>query len=132
MAIDVRWLDEDQRAIFWTFEPYWTPQDYHQAVVKTKTMLRSRPEIKLDIIADMRLTVMFPVRVVEYAVEYHRSAPLDSNYGVGIIVSQNVVHHSIYQMLDALPDTKSRFVMTDTMEQAHDVWQQRQRRRPAS
>ncbi len=131
MAIEVRWLDEDEMAIFWRFDPYWTPQDYRQAVTDTKTMLRSRPELEVDIIADMRSTVMFPVRVVGAAVEYHRTAPADSNYGVGIVVSGNVVHHAIYQMLDALPDTQSRFVMTDTMEQAHDIWQERQHTRLA-
>lgn len=123
--IEVSWFDLERKAVLWVFQANATVDCLEAVTDQTNGMTAGRP--RFDVVADVSQLTILPAMAIGALSKLHRRAP--SNYGVTIIVGANVFVRSALSVAGRLAPIRGRYILVDTMEQAHHELMARQQAR---
>lgn len=118
MTIEVRWLDEPEKTLFYSFQGYWTWDEFSDAINKTIAMTLDRTGA-LPVLIDMRDSKnMLPANLTTRA--QHTSELADGHLSPVIVVGAGQVWQVFVTVMRAMGnDLAHQVQFVDSFETAY-------------
>lgn len=95
MSIDVRWIDDTQRAVILTFHPGWTWQALYAAIDTADGLIGSVTH-PVDLLIDLRQAGRLPGDFMQAAGEVFASGEARANEGRRIVIGAGPILRAAY------------------------------------
>lgn len=119
MGLKADWFDDEQTILLYTFDGQWTWDDLLVLIEQANTMTRSVRH-QVDTIIDLRLNQSYPFGALMRFRSLTATAP--DNWGMAVFVSENdFIGNLLATLTKVFPVIGLRYVMTDTIDAAHDI-----------
>jgi hypothetical protein len=122
MGIHLNWLDSEQKAVLWTFDADWTIEAFYRVVELCGLMVGNQP---FDIVVDMAKVQGTPSEILNLFAARQMSLP--QNYGVMIVVSDNLFITRLLSVLNRQPLSRNRYLFVSTLDEARVLVEERRR-----
>ncbi len=99
MPVNVKWYDERQAVLWYSYEGRWTWDEFYQAFEHGNEMIES-VEHKVDTIIDLRRSSLLPSNVMSRG--NFMSAKLHPRHGTTVVVGANSFVQLLYDMFRKL------------------------------
>ena len=122
MTVDVRWYDDAQTIVLYTFHPKWTREDFYPAFEKALAMEHSKP-YRVDVIIDYGEPYMVPIGLIENLRQITSKQP--QTLDLTVVAS----HHQMAVMMirvasNIIPVIRDHFRVAPTVQDAYRIIQQ--------
>jgi hypothetical protein len=113
MGILLNWLNEDQEAIYWEFEPDWTIEEFYRAFDRCLEMADNGP---FTVIADMQHVYSMSSNALSIFIMRHATLP--ANYQGSIVFNASHYMQRLFALMNRQPFTRDRFTIVASLDEA--------------
>jgi hypothetical protein len=99
MTIEVRWDDEQQSIIRWTFPKQWAWDEFYSALQGSRAMVRQQSHI-VDVIVDMTMSELFPRHLLTQSQVTMQTSSL--NVGIIVVIGWNPILRTTFNSFQRL------------------------------
>ncbi len=114
-TIDVRWYDDGNRILLWTFGQNWSIQDLRDAFIESIPMIEAQPHEVCIVLDGSRSTAM-PKHTLTELCRWHRRAP--HNYEASVMIPASLKGRLLVNMLNAMPWSGDRYQLAESVDEA--------------
>jgi len=122
MSIQVGWFNEQRKIILWTFPPKWSLEEFHEAYDQGNRLIRE-VDHWTNAIIDLRNSSI-PNLINSTVISRARTDP--PNHDMSVILTTNKFILMMAKIFERFPETKNKFKIVSSMEDALAFCTQRQ------
>lgn len=123
MTMELQWVSDEKRIIYWRFADYWTWAEYFQTIPLLIELASESQEARIDIICDLSESKHIPLNVIQNVQRGSPKTPDDAKrWGITVVVSgDGFVKATLGLLQKLIPFLGQHYYLAKNLDEAEKI-----------